>query len=153
MNSFWPLSRKLLNEILLDHISDRFVVKLVWERLYYQKKIDTEEIFYASKNTPIYWSEKFTEAPEVIVKRPASVHLTRSIPKEYKQALKDYLDFKGYLIGELYPRRTRRATVVNWLLSWQLIRGEKLPDDGPLPTLSRAPIDPSRGHIGDPEIE
>ncbi len=153
MDSFWPLSRKLLNEILCDHITDRFVSKLIWERLYYQNNHDNKDIFYATKDTPIYWSEKFIEAPEIIVKRSASVHLTRSIPKEYKQALKQYLNFKGYCINELFPRRTRRATAVNWLISWQLLREKELPDDGPLPSLSTVPSDPVKGHLGDPEIE
>ena len=153
MNYFWPLSRKLLNEILADHITDRFVSKLIWERLDYKKKYDDQDVFYAGKCTPVYWSEKFTHAPEVIVKRSASVHLTRSIPKEYKQSLKKYLNFAGYKIGELYPRRTRRATAVNWLIAWQCMRGEGLPDDGPLPSLSEVPIDPARGHWDDPEIE
>ncbi len=153
MTSLWPLSKKLLNAILSDQIPDRFVSKLVWERLDYQNKCNNLDVFYASKNTPNYWSDKFTEAPEVIVKRSASVHLTRSIPKEHKQALKKYLNFKGYRIGELYPRRTRRATVVNWLISWQLISGEKLPEDGPLPQLSEVPKNPAKGHLDDPEIE
>ncbi len=153
MNSFWPLSRKLLNEILSDRISDRFVSQLVWERLGYQKKDDANDVFYAGINTPLYWSQKFKKAPEVIVKRAASIHLTRSIPKDYKQALKKYLNFRGYQIGELYPRRTRRATAVNWLISWQLTQGKQLPDDGPLPSLSEIPKDPLGGHLGDPEIE
>ena len=153
MDYSWPLSRKLLNEIIADRITDRFVSNLIWERLDYRKKYDNEDILYAGKCTPIYWSEKFMHAPEIIVKRSASVHLTRSIPKEYKQALKKYLNFGGYRIGELYPRRTRRATAVNWLISWQYMRGEELPDNGPLPSLCKVPIDPTRGHLGDPEIE
>ncbi|MEO1523745.1 MAG: DUF1823 family protein, partial [Cyanobacteria bacterium J06633_2] len=43
----------------------------------------------------------------------------RSIPKENKQLLKESLGFKGYSIDELVPRKTRRATIVNWLLSYQ----------------------------------
>ena len=81
MNSFWPLSRKLLNEIIEDRITDKFVSSLIWERLDYKKKYIDQDILYASKSTPIYWSEKFIEAPEVIAIRSASVHLTRSIPK------------------------------------------------------------------------
>jgi hypothetical protein len=45
--------------------------------------------------------------------------LTRSIPAAHKQLLKQELGFKGYQVGELVPRRTRRATAVSWLLAWR----------------------------------
>jgi len=47
--------------------------------------------------------------------------------------LKNFLNFKGYKINELYPRRTRRATAVNWLIYWAIesnsfsIKEDKLP--------------------------
>ncbi len=44
--------------------------------------------------------------------------LTRSIPPENKQLLKTQLGFEGYTVSELIPRKTRRATMVNWLLSY-----------------------------------
>ncbi len=56
--------------------------------------------------------------------------LTRSIAKEHKQLLKEQLGFGGYTIGELYPRRTRRATAVNWLLAHLAERGEPCPRRG-----------------------
>jgi hypothetical protein len=77
------------------------------------------------------------------------VALTRSIAKEHKQLLKQQLGFAGYKIGELYPRRTRRATAVNWLLAHLAERGEPLPDSGPLPALLEQPADPVAGHPGD----
>ncbi len=86
--SHWPLSRKLLMEILADRITDRFVTRLIWERLDYQPSDRNDEAWVAGKNTPVSWSKSFPEAPEVISQRNASVHLTRSIPKEYKQLLK-----------------------------------------------------------------
>jgi hypothetical protein len=46
------------------------------------------------------------------------VKLTRSIPQENKQLLKEQLGFKGYKLGEFGPRQTRRATAANWLLSY-----------------------------------
>jgi hypothetical protein len=46
------------------------------------------------------------------------VKLTRSIPPENKQLLKEKLGFEGYKVGELVPRKTRRATIANWLLSY-----------------------------------
>ncbi len=75
--------------------------------------------------------------------------LTRAIAREHKQLLKEQLGFGGYRIGELYPRRTRRATAVNWLLADLALRAEPLPDTGPLPALLSAPADPVRGHPGD----
>ena len=75
---------------------------------------------FSSALTPTYWSDKFVEAPQIISERIASVYLTRSIPRDHKQGLKNFLNFKGYKINELYPRRTRRATAVNWLIFWAI---------------------------------
>ncbi|KGG16573.1 MULTISPECIES: DUF1823 family protein [unclassified Prochlorococcus] len=153
MNDLWPLSRELYLTILSDRISDSFVCKLIWERLDYKPSSDELERFYAGPNTPLYWSEKFPEAPQVIARRSASIHLTRSIPREYKQSLKNCLGFKGYKVEDLYPRRTRRATAVNWLLAWSLLRNDELIHEGPLPPLSAIPENPISGHPGDPKIE
>ncbi|KGG11299.1 MULTISPECIES: DUF1823 family protein [Prochlorococcus] len=152
MYSPWPLSRDLFCKILSDQISDRFVCNLVWERIGYKAITNSGESNPAGPNTPRYWREKFPEAPQIISKRAASIHLTRSIPKEYKQSLKECLNFEGYSINQLYPRRTRRATAINWLLAWILMEGETIPQSGPLPVLNAAPVDPLKGHPGDPEI-
>ena len=151
--SSWPLSKVLLIEILSDRITDCFVARLVWERLGYEPTESFEEAWLAGENTPKDWKNSFLKAPEVIADRKASVKLTRSIPKQYKQLLKERLSFKGYRIGELYPRRTRRATALNWLLAWLEIRGEELPENGPLPELFDPPIDPLSGHPGDPLVQ
>jgi len=111
----WPICKDLLFLVLEDRVSDVFVCELVWERLFYTREIPTNT-WFTSALTPTYWSEKFEKAPQIISERKASVHLTRSIPKEHKQGLKNFLNFKGYKINELYPRRTRRATAVNWLI-------------------------------------
>ena len=95
------------------------------------------------------WSEAFSEAPQLIAERPASVRLTRSIAKPHKQLLKQQLAFPGYRIGELYPRRTRRATAVNWLLAWLAERSEPLMEQGPLAPELPAPSNPVFGHPGD----
>ncbi len=156
MNSnqeIWPLSKTLLIAILNDQIKDTFVVKLLWERLGYKRKQPRDKAPTATDETPLEWRKKFLEAPQFITQRKASVELTRSIPKQYKQLLKSQLNFPGYRIGELYPRRTRRATAVNWLLSWVLINNETLPENGPCPTLLPTPLDPVQGHPGDPPIE
>ena len=79
----WPISKKILFLILEDKVSDVFVCELVWERLFYTRKT-TLNNWVSSALTPSYWSEKFEKSPQIISERPASIHLTRSIPKEYK---------------------------------------------------------------------
>ena len=147
----WPLSRALLQMILEDRTSDRFVAERVWERLGYQPPADQNPAapWLAGPQTPESWQEVFPQAPELIATRPASVALTRSVPKPLKQLLKQQLGFTGYKIGELYPRRTRRATAVNWLLAWLAEREEPLPEEGPLPDPLTPPLDPVCGHPGD----
>ena len=148
----WPISKKLLFLVLEDRVSDVFVCELVWERLFYNKELSIND--WASRAlTPSYWSEKFKNAPQIISERPASVHLTRSIPKDYKQVLKNFLNFKGYKINELYPRRTRRATAVNWLIYWAIENDCFSQDNGLMPILSSPPVNPVKGHFGDPEIK
>ena len=148
----WPLSKKLLFLILDDQVSDVFVCELVWERLFYTKENSIEN-WISSEYTPSYLAEKYDKAPQIISERSASIHLTRSIPKVHKQNLKKYLDFKGYKINELYPRRTRRATAVNWLIFWGIESNSILKDRDKLPILSSLPLNPLNGHIGDPEIK
>ena len=145
----WPLSLSLLEAVLADRLSDRFVAELVWERLEYRRNPNGNGPWLAGPQTPEPWRVAFPEAPEVVATRPASVALTRSIAREHKQLLKEQLRFAGYRIGELYPRRTRRATVVSWLLAWLADRGDALPSAGPLPELLDPPANPVQGHPGD----
>jgi Domain of unknown function (DUF1823) len=142
-----PLSRALLDAVLADRTSDRFVCQLLWQRLGYVP--DASGVWQAGPTTPESWRQAFPTEPPFIAERPASVALTRSIPREHKQLLKDQLGFAGYRIGELYPRRTRRATAVSWLLAHLAERGEPLPAAGPLPELLPPPADPVTGHPGD----
>ena len=148
----WPLSKKLLYSILDDQVSDVFVCELIWERLFYiyEKSV---EAWISSEFTPLYWSEKYNKAPQIISERGPSIHLTRSIPKDHKQGLKRILNFKGYSINELYPRRTRRATAVNWLIFWEIKSKSLLKDNDNLPILSSPPLNPIHGQNGDPEIK
>jgi len=148
----WPICKDLLFLVLEDRVSDVFVCELVWERLFYTRET-TLHNWVSSALTPSYWSEKFEKAPQIISERPASVHLTRSIPKEYKQGLKNFLNFKGYKINELYPRRTRRATAVNWLICWAIKNDCFSEDNGLMPSPSSPPANPVKGHFGDPEIK
>ena len=148
----WPISKELLFFVLEDKVSDVFVCQLVWERLYYRRKPNMNDWFF-SELTPSYWSDKFEEAPQIISERSASGHLTRSIAKEYKQGLKNFLNFRGYKINELYPRRTRRATAVNWLIYWAIENDCFSKDSGLMPSPSSPPVNPVKGHFGDPEIK
>ena len=148
----WQISRKILFLILEDKVSDIFVCELVWERLFYIYQPSMDE-WISSPLTPSFWSEKFIKAPQIISERSASVYLTRSIPKDQKQNLKNILNFKGYKIDELYPRRTRRATAVNWLIYWSIDTGSSLDDFCKLPKLSPPSTNPAKGHYGDPEIK
>ncbi len=151
MTAPFPLSRALLEAVLADRTSDRFVCELVWQRLGYRPD-PAGAGWQAGSDTPADWAEAFPRAPELIAERPPSVRLTRSIPAESKQLLKQQLGFQGYRIGELYPRRTRRATAVNWLLADLARLGQSLPDQGPLPELVDPPSDPVAGHPGDPAV-
>ena len=148
----WPISRKILFLILEDKVSDIFVCELVWERLFYINEPSMDG-WISSSLSPSYWSEKFIKAPQIISERSASVHLTRSIPKDHKQNLKKILNFKGYKLNELYPRRTRRATAVNWLIYWSIDSGSSLDAFCKLPKLSPPSPNPAKGHYGDPEIK
>ena len=148
----WPISKKLLFLILEDKVSDIFVCELVWERLFYTKETSLKK-WESTASTPFYWAEKFLEAPQIISERPASIHLTRSIPKSHKQVLKEFLNFRGYKINELYPRRTRRATVVNWLIYWAIESKYNIDETNYLPKLSYPPSNPVKGHNGDPDIK
>ena len=148
----WPICRELLFLVLEDKVSDLFVCELVWERLFY-KKVLPDNDWVPSALTPSYWSEKFLKAPQIISERTASVHLTRSIPKDYKQGLKNLLNFKGYKIDELYPRRTRRATAVNWLIYWAIENKCFSNGNDVIPKPSSPPVNPAIGHFGDPQIK
>ena len=148
----WPICKELLFLILEDKVSDVFVCELVWERLFYTKQRAMNDWFSSALTLP-YWSDKFVVAPQIISERAASVHLTRSIPKDHKQGLKNFLNFKGYKINELYPRRTRRATAVNWLIYWSIENKCFVNKVDDLPILSSPPINPAKGHFGDPEIK
>ncbi len=148
----FPLSRSLLEAVLADRTSDRLVCELVWARLGYRPAEEGSAVtapWSAGPDTPADWAAAFPLAPELVASRPASVRLTRSIAPPHKQLLKEQLGFSGYRIGELYPRRTRRATAVNWLLAHLAERDEPLPETGPLPDLLEPPIDPVVGHPGD----
>ncbi|MCM1983325.1 DUF1823 family protein [Lyngbya confervoides] len=114
-----PLTQQTLWQILEDQVSDLAVNQLLWQSLGYQHQDGQWDISHVEA----YWAEKFPTPPDFIGSRPATVHLTRSIPQENKQLLKTYLGFKGYTVDQLQPRLTRRATAVSWLLSYMKAQG------------------------------
>jgi hypothetical protein len=96
---------------------------LIWQCLGYRYDSSTEH--WDTQEVAPEWRDEYSEPPDFIDSRPATVKLTRSIPSENKQLLKEKLGFKGYKIGEFGPRQTRRATAANWLLSYMQLNSSK----------------------------
>lgn len=121
MTDLPPLTEATLWAILNEELDDDVVNRLVWYHLGYRYDATTEQWDASNVLEPL--REKFSEPPNFIESRPATMQLTRSIPKPNKQLLKTYLGFKGYSIDQLVPRLTRRATMTNWLLSHMQLQG------------------------------
>jgi len=111
-----PLNQDTILRILSEEIDDDTVNRLVWHYLGYRYQPDTNT--WDNSLVVADWSEEYPSPPDFIANRPPVVKLTRSIPPENKQLLKQQLGFKGYKIGEFGPKQTRRATMANWLLSY-----------------------------------
>lgn len=116
MSELPPLTTDTIWAILKEEIDDATVNQLVWHYLGY--RYDEASSQWDTTAVEAAWREDYPDPPDFIDSRPATVKLTRSIPKENKQLLKEKLGFKGYKIGEFGPRQTRRATMANWLLSY-----------------------------------
>ncbi|MEL6494707.1 MAG: DUF1823 family protein [Cyanobacteria bacterium J06623_7] len=110
-----PLNTDTIWAILNEELSDLLVNQLVWHYLGYRQN---EDLSWNLDRVVEDWAQKYPEPPDFIANRPPTVKLTRSIPKENKQLLKEKLGFKGYKLGEFGPRQTRRATAASWLLSY-----------------------------------
>jgi hypothetical protein len=117
-----PITDDTLWAILRDQIDDATANRLVWQGLGYRY----DEAADRWDNTLVAedWRADYPEPPNFIESRPATVKLTRSIPTENKQLLKEELGFAGYTVNDLVPRKTRRATMVNWLLSQRKQTGQ-----------------------------
>ncbi|MDJ1169332.1 DUF1823 family protein [Roseofilum sp. BLCC_M154] len=109
----------IVDESLHNSLDDQIVNELVWHYLGY--RYNPESQTWNISQVIDDWGEVYPEPPDFIDSRPATLKLTRSIPPENKQLLKQELGFKGYKIGEFGPRQTRRATMANWLLSYRKI--------------------------------
>jgi hypothetical protein len=116
MSDLPPLNPDTIWDILNDNVDDAIANRLVWHCLGYRYDATKEQ--WDVTNVAPEWREVYPEPPDFIESRPATVKLTRSIPAENKQLLKEQLGFTGYKVGELVPRLTRRATMANWLLSY-----------------------------------
>lgn len=117
MTDLPPLSTETIWAILNEELDDATVNQLVWHYLGYRYDEATQQ--WDAAQVEDTWREKYPEPPNFIESRPATVQLTRSIPKPNKQLLKEELNFKGYSVDQLIPRLTRRATMANWLLSYR----------------------------------
>ncbi|HEY9629294.1 MAG TPA: DUF1823 family protein [Coleofasciculaceae cyanobacterium] len=102
--------------ILKDEMADDDVNRLLWQCLGYRYDDGTGQ--WDSSAVEPEWRSDYPDPPDFIASRPAIVKLTRSIPPQNKQLLKEKLGFAGYKIDQLTPRKTRRATIVNWLLGY-----------------------------------
>ena len=111
-----PLTEDTLWAIINESISDIQVNQILWHYLGYQYA-RVSQSWDLSQVTP-EWLAVYPTPPDFIASRPATVKLTRSIPAEHKQLLKEQMGFKGYKLGEFGPRQTRRATAVSWLLAY-----------------------------------
>ena len=111
-----PLNSDTIWAILNEELSDETVNHLVAYYLGY--RYDPANQTWDNQQVAEDWRKDYPDPPDFIENRPPTVKLTRSIPPENKQLLKEKLGFKGYKIGEFGPRQTRRATAANWLLSY-----------------------------------
>lgn len=118
-----PLTTETLWAILNNELPDDTLNQMVWHYLGYRRAEGAPNGDWQIDNVEAAWAEKYPTPPNFIESRPATVQLTRSIPKENKQLLKTLLGFKGYSVDQLVPRLTRRATMANWLLSEMRERG------------------------------
>ncbi len=121
MSNLPSLDTNTIWAILNDEIDDATVNQLVWHYLGYKYNGQTET--WNSNEVSEDWRAEYPDPPNFLESRPATVKLTRSIPPENKQLLKEELGFKGYKVGEFTPRHTRRATAASWLLSYLKLTG------------------------------
>ena len=122
MSNLPPLNTDTIWAILNEEIGDDIVNQLVWYYLGYRYDESTQT--WDNSLVVEDWKTSYPEPPDFIENRPPTVKLTRSIPKENKQLLKEKLGFKGYKIGEFTPRHTRRATAANWLFNYLAINNK-----------------------------
>jgi hypothetical protein len=120
MSDLPALNTETIWAIINDQVDDNTVNQLVWYYLGYRTSTSGE---WDLNQVLVEWRDEYPEPPNFLESRPATMKLTRSIPQQNKQLLKEKLGFKGYKIGDFGPRQTRRATAANWLLSYMQLNG------------------------------
>ena len=154
----------MTNELKINDTIPTFVLPLSDDTLLDSKELKKKLYiiyFYPKDNTPGCTNEAkdFSSNIEEFKKNNVEViGISKDSIKKHlniieKQNLKKILNFKGYKVNELYPRRTRRATAVNWLIYWSIESSSSLDDFCKLPELSHPSPNPAKGHYGDPEIK
>jgi len=121
MAELTALTTETVWAIANDELDDEQTHRLVWHYLGY--RYDEASQAWDASGAADDWAEAYPEPPLFVESRPATVKLTRSIPKADKQLLKEKLKFEGFKVGELVPRLTRRATMASWLLSYMNQQG------------------------------
>ncbi|MHC5596467.1 MAG: DUF1823 family protein [Nostoc sp.] len=116
MSNLPALNTETIWAIIDEKLDDATVNELLWHYLGYRYNSSIGQ--WDTSQVAPEWQNEYPQPPDFIESRPATVKLTRSIPAENKQMLKEKLGFKGYKIGQFGPRQTRRATAANWLLSY-----------------------------------
>jgi hypothetical protein len=124
MSNLPQLNKETIWDIINEKIDDLTVNQLVWHYLGYRYDYNLET-WDNTQVTP-EWVADYPQPPNFIESRPATVKLTRSIPPDDKQLLKEKLGFKGYKLGEFGPRQTRRATMASWLLSYMMTNYDRI---------------------------
>mmetsp|Transcript_6845 Transcript_6845/g.9610 ORF Transcript_6845/g.9610 Transcript_6845/m.9610 type:complete len:234 (+) Transcript_6845:38-739(+) len=131
-----PLKEELANDnllkILAEVSNEEDANVLVWKCLGY--RYDSQTDSWTADEVFPKWREKYPSPPDFIgvtkvhereVDEPVKLAiqaLSRSVPMEYKQSLKEHLlwyGFSGFKLDELTPNRTRRAQVTNFLLYYR----------------------------------
>jgi hypothetical protein len=115
------LSTATIWHILNDELDDATVNQLIWQCLGY--RYDADRQTWDTSAVAPEWRDTYPEPPDFIADRPPNVKLVRSTPPANKQLLKEQLGFAGYKVNELVPRKTRRAQISNWLLSYMQLNG------------------------------
>ena len=110
-----PLCTDTIWALLHDQLADAVVNQLVWYQLGYRYHAEGDR--WGSEGVDPTWAESYSEPPDFIASRPAIIKLSRSLPPQHKQLLKEKLGFKGYTVDQLVARRVRRGTMANWLLA------------------------------------
>ena len=94
-----PLTEATVWAILNEELEDDVVNQLVWHYLGYRYDAAAEQ--WDTSNVMEAIRETYPAPPNFIESRPATMKLTRSIPKPNKQLLKNYLPGAAPSLGTI----------------------------------------------------